>query len=211
MENFFYKVNDKDYEVVVVIKRIKNIHYHFRDGKFLVSCNRYVTKRQIIVGLDRFAKKLVERGEKKSGQGDNFIYLFGEKMDLPFPGSIRISGYPPIKYKDMDDLNRKLKPIFLDIVTERVKYYEKLMKVPSYRVTVRNMKTRLGSNSKSQKHITIAYSLIHYSTPILDSVIVHELAHIKEYNHSKKFYDVVYKYCHDYPELRRKLVKGEFK
>ncbi len=211
MENFFYKVNDKDYEVVIVYKKIKNIHYRFKDGKLYVSCNRLTLKRQVLDGLNRFAKKLVERGENKQAQGDNFIYLFGEKLDLPIPGTIRVTGYDEIKYKDIEELNRKLKPIFTKIVTDRVRYYEKLMKVPSYRVTVRDMKTRLGSNSKSQKHITIAYQMIHYSTEILDSVIVHELAHIKVYNHSKKFYDVVYKYCPNYPELRKKIVKGEFK
>ena len=97
------------------------------------------------------------------------------------------------------------------ILQERVKYYEKQMGVPSYSISVRNMTSRYGSNSKRTKHINIAFSMIHYSIPIIDSVLVHELAHIKVFNHSKAFYDVVYAYCPEYKTLKAKLRKGEFK
>ena len=42
-------------------------------------------------------------------------------------------------------------------------------------------------------------------------VCVHELAHILVYDHSKEFYDVVYKYYPNYKECHTKLRKGEFK
>ena len=117
---------------------------------------------------------------------------------------------PEINQKENKQITEPLILNF-DIVTKRVRYYEKVMNLPSYRVTIRKMTSRYGSNSKQSKHLTFAFQLIHYSTPILDSVIVHELAHIKVYNHSKAFYDVVYKYCPDYDALHNKLRKGEFK
>lgn len=211
MNNFFYKVNDKDYEVVITHKRIKNIHYRYKDGKFYVSCNPITLKRTVVGGLDKFAAKLIEKGDKSKAIGDDYIYLFGDKFEIAKSGMIRIEGYPQINYKNQEELLKKLKKIFQDIVTKRVRYYENIMNLPSYRVTIRNMSSRHGSNSKSSKHLTFAFHLIHYSTPILDSVIVHELAHIKVYNHSKAFYDVVYKYCPDYDRLHTKLRKGEFK
>ena len=85
------------------------------------------------------------------------------------------------------------------------------MNRPSYRITIRKMTSRYGSNSKTSKHITFATILLHYSLPIIDSVVVHELAHIEVFDHSKKFYDVVYKYCPDYDVLHKKLRKGEYK
>ena len=84
------------------------------------------------------------------------------------------------------------------------------MTLPLYKVTLKDMRTRFGSNSKHTKTLHFAYVLIHYSFDIIDSVIVHELAHILVYDHSKKFYDVVYKYCPDYDIYRKKLIKGEF-
>ena len=212
MANFFYKVNDKEYEVVVTNKRIKNIHYRFRDGKFYVSCNRFVSQRAIVAGLNKFADGLIKKSTVKENPiGDDYIYLFGDKYIINQAGKITFAGYPEITYKSHEELLKKLKPIFLSILKERVKYYEKQMGVPSYSISVRNMSSRYGSNSRRTKHINIAFSMIHYSTPIIDSVIVHELAHIKVFNHSKAFYDVVYTYCPNYKELKAKLRKGEFK
>lgn len=210
MNNFFYKVNDKEYEVVITHKRIKNIHYRFRDGKFYVSCHPITLKRQIIKGLDRFAAKLIKVSTKQNPIGEDYIYLFGNKVIINERGKLKVQNYPQFEYKSHDDLLKKLKPIFLDILTKRVRYYESLMKVPSYKVSVRKMTSRYGSNSKQTKKLTFAYLLVHYSTDIIDSVIVHELAHILVFNHSKKFYDVVYKYCPDYDKYHTKLRKGEF-
>ena len=208
MNNFFYKVNDVDYEVEVIYKRIKNVHYRFKDNKFVVSCNRWTTKHFIIKGLDKYATKLIKSNAKESPTSEEYFYLFGNKYDLSYPGKITISNYPEIIYKSIDELKKKLKPIFIKIITSRVRYYESIMNLPSYKVGVRDMKSRYGSNSRYTKHLNFAFILIHYSMPIIDSVVVHELAHILVYDHSKKFYDVVYKYCPDYDKYRKMLIKG---
>lgn len=208
MNNFLYKVNDKEYEVEIIYKRIKNVHYRFKDGKFVISCNRYTTKGFIVKGLDKYAESLIKRSTKPEPINDNSIYIFGNKYDLSYPGKMTFDGTKVITFKDKDELFKKLKPIFLDIITKRVRYYEDLMKVPTYKVYVKNMKSRYGSNSKYTKRLSFALSLIHYSMPIIDSVVVHELAHILVYDHSKKFYDVVYKYCPDYDKYRKMLIRG---
>ena len=211
MNNFFYKVNDKEYEVEVIYKRMKNIHYRFKDGKFVISCSRLTPKSTLLRGLEKYGASLIKRSSKTPPIGEGYIYLFGEKVEIAPAGLLRIEGYKEIKYKTQEELLKKLRPIFLDIVTKRVRYYEKIMGLPSYQVSVRNMSTRYGSNSKGSKRMNFALVLIHYSYPILDSVIVHELAHIKVFNHSKEFYDVVYKYYPQYDECHKKLRKGEFK
>lgn len=211
MKNFFYKVNDKEYEVIVTHKRIKNIHYRFKDDKFYISCHPFVGRHTLINGLNQFGESLIKRSSKEKPIGDNYIYLFGEKYIINTSGKLLLSGYKEINYKNHDDLLKKLKPIFKDIITQRVRYYEGLMNVPSYTINVRNMTSRYGSNSKYSKNINFAFTLIHYSFAIIDSVVVHELAHILVFNHSKKFYDVVYKYYPDYDTCHTKLRKGVFK
>ena len=210
MNEFLYKVNDTEYPVIVIHKRIKNIHFRFKEGKFVVTCNQFTLKRQIIRGLDRFGEGLIKRSSKESPIGEDYIYLFGERYSIYPSGTIVIND-KEIKYKDIEQLKKKLKPVFEEILTKRVRYYEKLMKLPSYTVKVRNMTSRYGSNSKRTKNINFAFLLIHYSIEIIDSVVVHELAHIEVFNHSKKFYDVVYKYYPKYDECHKKLRKGEFK
>lgn len=211
MNSFFYKVNEEEYLVNITHKRVKNIHYRFKNNQFYVSCSLLTPKYMIEKGLDRFGEKLIKASTKPSPIGDDFIYLFGEKYPIGEKGTLRISNYPEIKYKSREDLLKKLRPIFKEILKERVKYYESLMKLPSYNVTVRKMTSRYGSNSKRTKTLCFALVLIHHSMPIIDSVVVHELAHIKVFNHSKQFYDVVYQYCPNYKECHTKLRKGEFK
>lgn len=209
MNSFLYKVNDKEYEVVVTYKRVRNINYRFKDGKFVVSCNRFVGKGQIVSGLDKFAERLIKSSTKPVPIKENGMFIYGQFYELTYPGTVDF-GYGELSYKDNDDLLNKLKPIFKKYVTERVRYYEKLMNVESYNVRVQKMKTRFGSNSKRTKTLNFGLSLIHFDPGVIDSVVVHELAHILVFDHSKKFYDVVYRYCPDYPKYRKMLVKGVY-
>ena len=211
MLTFFYKVNDIDYPVEVTYKRIKKIYYRFRDNTFQVSCNRLVSKIDIIKGLDKFAKSLINRSQKKDAPiGEDYIYLFGVKTPIKESGEITFSNDEKIVYSDKSDLDKKLHKMFLNVLKNRVQYYTNLMNLPLYKVSLRNMKSRFGSNSKKTKSLHFAFVLIHYSYAVIDSVIIHELAHIVEFNHSQKFYDVVYKYCPKYDIYRKRLIRGEY-
>ena len=209
---FIYKYQDKEYPVVVTRKRIRSIRYIFRDGTFYVSAPyMFAGKGRIIDGLDKFAEKLIKADKRGKARGDDFIYLLGTKVAISTEGEISFTDGTVIKYKSQEDLDKKLKKWFLKYIEPRHRYYEQVMEIKKpYRVSVRKMSTRYGSNS-SQTH-TVAYStiLMHYSNEIIDSVIVHELAHDKVHDHSKKFYDVVYKYCPNYDALHKRLRKGEF-
>ena len=209
MKNFFYKVNGKEYEVVVIHKRMKNINVRFKDDKFVVSCPYFTNKLNLVPLLDKYGESLIKRSSKPAPIKDNGMYLFGQFNELTYPGTLHIKD-KNLSFKDNDELINKLKPIFKDYVTERVRYYEKLMKVESYKVRVQKMKSRFGSNSKHTKTLNFSMSLIHFDPEVIDSVVVHELAHILVFDHSKKFYDVVYRYCPDYPKYRKMLVKGVY-
>ena len=105
-----------------------------------------------------------------------------------------------------------IKKYVLEKLTSRVRYYEEIMGVyPPYKVVVRNTSTRLGSNSRKTHTISLTFNLIHYNMNVIDSVVVHELAHHFHFDHSKEFYDVVYKYCPEYKKMRSILLKGVYK
>ena len=207
MKNFFYKVNNQEYEVVVIPKKIRNYHYRFKDDKFVISVPIFYSKATIYKGLDQFAESLIKRSTKPTPSNENGMYLFGKFYELNYPGKITLDG-KELSFKDNDELLTKLKPIFLDFISKKVRYYEKIMKVDSYKVRVQQMKSRYGSNSKQTKTLNFNLNLIHYDVEVIDSVIVHELAHCKVFNHSKEFYDVVYQYCPNYQKCRKMLNKG---
>ncbi|MCR5506211.1 MAG: M48 family metallopeptidase [Bacilli bacterium] len=210
VKEFEYEHNGIYYPVVVTRKRMKNITYRYRDGKFYISAPWYSLKSDFIRGLDKFADRLLIVSVKPAPRGENYIYLLGEKLSLDDSHMIAIKEGTTIVYNDEIDMDKKLKKWFLSFISERVNYYQKLMNVEPYKVHVKNMSSRYGSNSKHTKSLNFALILMHYSIDIIDSVVVHELAHTLVYNHSKAFYNVVYKYFPNYNECHSKLRKGIF-
>ena len=83
------------------------------------------------------------------------------------------------------------------LIAERVEYYATLMGVNYGKITIRTQKGRWGSCSVNGN---LSFNCLLMLAPIevIDSVIVHELCHIKVKNHSKKFYDEVLKVFPDY-------------
>ena len=208
-KEFIYQVDDKDYRVIVTYKRIRNIHFRFDGESFLVSAPRLVSLKQIKSGLDKYAKKLIQRSVKMNAETSEYIYILGKKIETNYPGYLALES-DLISYNDNKQLHTKLRKWFLNYLTNRTEFFEKVMGAPHYLVKLRQMKSRYGSNNKSTKTITYSLVLIHYSPEIIDSVIIHELAHCFAYNHGDNFYKVVYKYCPNYDILRKKLIKAEF-
>ena len=208
-KSFLYQVDDKPYVVEITYKRIRNIHFRFDGEKFLISCPRLARLSQIKSGLDKYAKKLIKRSVKMNAESEEYIYILGKKIELNYPGYLALES-ELISYKDNKQLHTKLRKWFLAYLTNRTKFFESVMEVPSYQIKLRQMKSRYGSNNRPKKTITYSLVLIHYSPEIIDSVIIHELAHHFVYDHSDNFYKVVYKYCPNYDILRKKLIKAEF-
>lgn len=212
LQTFTFEYNSKEYIVEVTRKRMKRIIYRFRDGKILISSPRLVPLFSLKEGVKKFGPKLIEKGEKPLAEGDDFIYIFGIKTKIYDSGEIPMSDGTSIIYKDRNDLHKKLKKLLLKVIDSRQKYYESMMEInPHYKVRIRKVKTIYGSNSAQTHAITYSSQLIHFSFEIIDSLIVHELAHHFVRNHSKKFYEVVLKYYPNYYIYNKMLKRGIFK
>jgi predicted metal-dependent hydrolase len=76
---------------------------------------------------------------------------------------------------------------------------------------VRNQRSRWGSCSR-RGTISLNWRLIQTPVSVRDYVILHELAHLKEMNHSKRFWREVARLCPDYKEAENWLKRhsGEF-
>ena len=72
------------------------------------------------------------------------------------------------------------------------------------RVTIRSQKTRWGSCSAGGT-LSFNYRLIRYREKVVGYIIIHELCHLKELNHSKRFWKLVEKFCPGYKNLKREL------
>ena len=95
-----------------------------------------------------------------------------------------------------DDI-KKLKIKAAAVIPQRVEYYAAKAGFSYGRVTVRNQRTRWGSCS-SKGNLNFNCLLMLTPLEVMDSVVVHELCHLKHMNHSKKFYSEVLKLFPDY-------------
>lgn len=91
-----------------------------------------------------------------------------------------------------------------DIFTRKAEYYARIMNVTYGRISIREQKTRWGSCS-SQGNLNFNWRLILAPEEVLDYVVVHELAHRREMNHSKAFYAIVESVLPDYRQPRKWL------
>ena len=92
-----------------------------------------------------------------------------------------------------------------DAITERVEYFAPLVGVSYGRITIRSQHTRWGSCS-AKGNLNFNCLLLLVPPEVLDYVVVHELCHRKQLNHSPAFWAEVEKHCPDH-RIHRKWLK----
>lgn len=90
------------------------------------------------------------------------------------------------------------------VLPARVEYYARIMGVRCGRITLRCQKTRWGSCS-AKKNLNFNILLMLTPPEVIDSVVVHELCHLVEMNHSARFYELVYRFYPEYDRWNRWL------
>ena len=96
------------------------------------------------------------------------------------------------------------------VIPRRVAYYAEKLGVSYGKITLRQQKTRWGSCS-SEKNLNFNWKLILAPPEVLDYVVVHELCHLKEMNHSKAFWDEVGKVMPEYETYKLWLKENGWK
>lgn len=114
----------------------------------------------------------------------------------------RVKNAPP---KLTESQIKELKKAAKALLPTRVSYYASLMGVEYNAIAFRTQKTRFGSCS-SKRNLNFNIAILLMPSEIIDYVIVHELAHLKEMNHSPRFWAEVEKLIPDY-KSRRKWLK----
>lgn len=96
----------------------------------------------------------------------------------------------------------------LALVRARVRAYNKIYSLSFNNICIKNQKTRWGSCS-NKKNININYKIIFLSKKHQDYIIVHEMCHLKEFNHSRKFWALIGRALPDYLEIKKELRNHE--
>lgn len=105
----------------------------------------------------------------------------------------------------------KFDELALSYFKKRVEELRLIMGIPvSFEVKLCNVTTFKGQNNFVKNIIKLDSHLYSYKENVMDSIIVHELAHYYHHDHSREFYETVLKYCPNYKRYIKIINEGRF-
>lgn len=131
--------------------------------------------------------------EEKRAWIEKHVILMKEKYATPFR-------------KLTDEEKMEIRVYAENILSSRVSYYAKHMEVEYNSIKVKFQKTVFGSCS-SKNNLNFNAIIVYMPTDVMDYVIVHELAHLKQMNHSAAFWKEVESILPNY-KIARKWLKA---
>ena len=148
----------------------------------------------------RAPKRVAEREIKRIVAGkEDWICKHLEKMRMK-KEQLEEPGETTLNAEDIRELTKRAK----EYIPGRVRYYAGIIGVSYGRITIRKQKTLWGSCS-AKGNLNFNCLLMMTPEDVIDYVVVHELCHRKQMNHSKAFWNEVGRVLPDYNERRKKL------
>lgn len=219
-----------DIKVEITRKKIKNIILKVTpDGRVLISAPLRVSEEYLKEFVkekeDWIVKKLEEAKNRKKKEinyesGEEIIYLgrkyyleiipsYNEKITIQ-DEKIYIYCLENSTVEDRERIFKNWVKIELGVLLKDLTY--KIGKMIGYlpnEIRIRDMKSRWGSCISARKVITYNLQLAFQPLPLIEYVVLHELAHIPYPNHQKEFWNFVEKFIPDWKERRKLLNKRE--
>ena len=184
------KITKYDYEIELIRSDRRTIALQvYPDGRIVCRAPRRATKWEVIRFLD---------------EHEDWIAGAGEKLQKRIEAKkSRSAAYEIPAYESLTVTDRRA---ILAHFAERLDRYAPDMGVTYNRVTIRNQKGRWGSCS-SKGNLNFNYRLHYLPQELMDYVVVHELAHRLEMNHSARFWNIVGQYDPKYREHQKRLTE----
>ncbi|HTX78260.1 MAG TPA: SprT family zinc-dependent metalloprotease [Longilinea sp.] len=185
------------------------------DGTLLVRAPQRANRLQIVQFVEsktdwiRRTQEKIKRlpppaPARQYKPGESFLYLGKSyRLEIVDKATTRLS------LKDRFYLSKKSLPsaptVFTawykrrarEVLTARVQQYAAQLGLKVSQVKITSARTRWGSCS-AKGNLSFTWRLVMAPPPVIDYVVVHELAHLRERNHSKRFWSLVQSYMPDY-------------
>ncbi|MBE6147906.1 MAG: M48 family metallopeptidase [Firmicutes bacterium] len=199
--------------VKVIYKNNRNIYFRFDENAVLVvTCPKGTLDDEISKLITKNENALIKMYNSaiERNKYNNEFWLLGKKYNVvlnPDLDNTQINGdYIYSKDEMMLDkyVNEEINRVFNEEIDICKRCFHNL---PEFKLKTRKMKTRWGVCNRKDNTITLNTELIKKDVELLDYVIIHEMAHFYEGNHSKAFWDIVAKACPSYKERRARLKK----
>ena len=208
----FIEVNNRKVEVIIT-KKTSNKHSYMRlkdDGKLYINTSYFMSKKNIDKFIKEnisFIEKSLKRLDKKEADSQKFIYLGKEYIKVYWDKKQIVLKDDKVYLNQSSNidafLRKEAKRVFLERLDIQFNNFSKKIPYPS--LIIRKMTSRWGVCNIKAKKITLNLELIKKDLSLIDYVIVHELAHFVQANHSEKFWNLVEENYKDYKSARKVL------
>ena len=205
-------IDDKVYKVNVIRKNNRNTYLRVKSDLGIYITTNYLMPNYEIERFIRenisSIKRMIDRQVRKNLKNESFYYL-GNRYDIVICNSIKKITFDDdhVFINDKKKLDKFLKDETVRVFNERLKVnYDKFEeRIPYPILKIRKMKAKWGYNRKIDNVVMLNSELIKYSIDEIDYVIIHELCHFLEFNHSRNFWNYVKKYKSNYKENKKVL------
>ena len=210
------------HEYTLIRTKRKTIALHIKDGAVEVRAPLKMPKTDIdkfVVSKEKWIKDKLAQSNERAKRRENFTLNYGDTalyLGKEYPITARSGdrvGFSDEQFYLPPNLSpERIKAAVVQIykmlakrdLTDKVIGFAKQMNVTPIAVKINSAKTRWGSCSH-KKSLNFSWRLIMADDDVVDYVVVHELAHITEMNHSERFWAIVESVLPDYKERQNQL------
>lgn len=216
MERYQLRIDDQIIDYDVQFKRMKSLRIKVIEGRLVVSAP-YGTPQKFIEDImiknkDRLLAQMTSYHPHAQYDDGGFVTIFQKRYHIV----LRDIGQMTCRIHDdqiyvyhhqiQKVIEEYLKYLLMDYLKERIIFYLKHdfdLDMPT--IEIKKYKGRWGSCFYREHKATFNLSLIHLDPKLIDYVIIHELTHFLQANHSPLFYQEIEKRMPDYKKRIRAL------
>jgi len=209
---------NKEYQVLITRKKIKNTYIRVEDNRIVVSTNNITPYAYIESLIKKNQNKIIELINNNNKLLPNQMLYLGKVYKIICQESSKFS-YEVFKEKIIFNTYLSLnesKDLFYKFEAKKIfpyrlrvcyEHFRKFNDIVYPELSIRKMKKRFGTCYYKKNKICLNSFLVKYKEKFIDYVIYHELSLFIHNNHSKAFYKQLKKVCPDYENLKNKLNK----
>lgn len=206
-----FELEGKIINIKIVRKSNKNIYMRFQDDQtMIITCNYKVSDKEIkrIIETNKIQLSKMQKQKETEAKNNQYFQYLGKKYRKDFDNKTKEPKFTldSIIAKDEQTLKKFYQKECQRIFSSEIKrILPSFQNIPFFSLKIRNMKTRWGVNNFGSQTITLNSELLKKDLDLMDYVIIHELCHFYEPNHSPRFWNHVEEYYPKYKEARKRL------
>lgn len=212
------KLNDQIIEYQINIKNIKRCYIRIISGKLIINAGIQFDNEMIenfIFKNKNLILKHINRYIPKANYINNgYVYLFDYKYQIIQKQTINLLADNKQIVIDNGNIQTQvekyLKNKLFDYIVKQISnYLISIFDLYMPNVEIKKYKSRWGACFPKKNKVVFNFYLVHLDKSIIDYVIIHELCHFLQPNHSKAFYYEIEKRLPNYKILEKKLKETE--